>query len=253
MFAREVAFATAQIRRAPHNDSAWAYLRGLPAMPGQAAQLAYEPGISDVCLEVSNSVATVRPAEPAPCGHDWRCCISAVVTVTCEQEGGLGCTHGLHANPVQPLVQCPRSSTASRPATLLGSTPSKHYILHCRCCLGTTRRAPPRWRCWRTCTRRRRTRRARRATRAQPRPRAPWPRAASGTCWWRTRCAAPTGGTAWRSWAPAPRTAESPRSPSCAALCQSWSRTRCAAHTGGTAWRSRVPVRRAPQSRPYEP
>ncbi|KAK9840919.1 hypothetical protein WJX81_000336 [Elliptochloris bilobata] len=52
VLAREVAFAAAQIRRAPHNDSAWAYLRGLPALPGQAAQLAYEPGIPAICLEV---------------------------------------------------------------------------------------------------------------------------------------------------------------------------------------------------------
>jgi hypothetical protein len=52
VFEREVAFAAAQIRRAPHNDSAWAYLRGLPALPGQAAQLAYAPGIAAACLEV---------------------------------------------------------------------------------------------------------------------------------------------------------------------------------------------------------
>ena len=54
MFAREVAFAAAQIRRAPHNESAWAYMRGLPALPGQAAQLAYEPGIPAICLEVGS-------------------------------------------------------------------------------------------------------------------------------------------------------------------------------------------------------
>lgn len=56
VFAREVAYAAAQIRRAPHNDSAWAYLRGLPALPGQAAQLAYEPGISAICLEVTSAL-----------------------------------------------------------------------------------------------------------------------------------------------------------------------------------------------------
>jgi len=61
VFEREVAFAALQIRRAPHNDSAWAYLRGLPALPGQAAQLAYAPGIAAACLEVRR-----RRAGPSP-------------------------------------------------------------------------------------------------------------------------------------------------------------------------------------------
>ncbi len=52
MFEREVGFAAERIRHAPHNDSAWAYLRGLAALPGQAAQLAYAPGVAAICLEV---------------------------------------------------------------------------------------------------------------------------------------------------------------------------------------------------------
>jgi len=55
VFEREVGFAAERIRRAPHNDSAWAYLRGLAALPGQAAQLAYAPGVAAICLEVCAS------------------------------------------------------------------------------------------------------------------------------------------------------------------------------------------------------
>lgn len=52
IFHREVAYTKSMILKAPHNESAWNYLRGLCTSLGLPHKMAVEPSLSDLCSEV---------------------------------------------------------------------------------------------------------------------------------------------------------------------------------------------------------
>lgn len=52
LFQEELAFSSRLIRKAPHNESAWTYLRGLCTSLGLPHKMALEPALHRLCCEV---------------------------------------------------------------------------------------------------------------------------------------------------------------------------------------------------------
>ena len=52
LFQEELAYTSGLIRKAPHNESAWVYLRGLCTSLGVPNRMAREPALRRLCCEV---------------------------------------------------------------------------------------------------------------------------------------------------------------------------------------------------------
>ena len=52
LFQEELVYTSGLIRKAPHNESAWVYLRGLCTSLGEPHRMALEPALRRLCCEV---------------------------------------------------------------------------------------------------------------------------------------------------------------------------------------------------------